>query len=36
MTIIGRKPGSNLPALSEPRQPPLAAPDADELALALK
>jgi hypothetical protein len=36
MTIIGRKRGSNLPALSEPRHPPLAAPPADELALALQ
>lgn len=36
MTIIGRKRGSNLPVLSEPRQSPLAAPAADELALALK
>jgi hypothetical protein len=36
MTIIGRKTGSNLPALSEPRHFPLAAPLADELALALQ
>jgi site-specific recombinase XerD len=36
MTIIGRNPGSNLPVLSEPRHPPLAATPADELALALK
>ena len=36
MTIIGRKSGSNLPVLSEPRHPPLAAPPADELALALE
>jgi hypothetical protein len=36
MTIIGRNPGRNLPALSEPRHSPLAAPAADELALALQ
>jgi site-specific recombinase XerD len=36
MTIIGRKTGSPLPALSEPRYSPLAAPLADELALALQ
>jgi site-specific recombinase XerD len=36
MTIIGRKRGSNLPVLSEPRHPPLAAPLADELDLALQ
>jgi site-specific recombinase XerD len=36
MTIIGRKTGTNLPALSEPRQTPLAAPLADELTLALQ
>jgi hypothetical protein len=36
MTIIGRNPGSNVPALSEPRQFPLAAPPADELALMLQ
>jgi hypothetical protein len=35
-TITGRKVGTNLPVLSEPRQSPLAAPPVDELALALK
>jgi hypothetical protein len=36
MTIIGRKNGTNLPALSEPKHSPLAAPPADELAFALQ
>jgi site-specific recombinase XerD len=36
MTIIGRKTGTNLPALSEPRQTPLTAPLIDELTLALQ
>jgi site-specific recombinase XerD len=36
MTIIGRKTGTNLPALSELRHHPLAAPPADELAIALQ
>lgn len=36
MTIIGRKHGSHLPVPSEPRQTPLAAPPADELANALQ
>ncbi len=36
MTIIGRKRGNNLPVLTEPRHPPLAAPLTDELAFALQ
>jgi len=36
MTIIGTNTGTQLPARSEPRHPPLAAPLADEFALALQ